>query len=512
MSGWQAAGRPGGHPVTVSIEAGPAGPVIADDFAGLSFERAALEPGNADVPGYLFSPANTALVRLFGDAGLRSLRIGGGTVDQLVPAGAGGDGFAGIDSLFAFAAEAGVRVIFTLRLLSPAADPVRDLESVNARIAGLIWRRYREHVASFAIGNEPDWHAFHTHADNLFDPAIVEDVSGVPGTAYRSYLTRWRRLANAVWAAAPGAPLSGPDTGAYTTLTYSPDAETGVSWTERFAADAPAAGPVTGITQHHYPGADPAAATAGQAIASMLSPEWVSGTAIGTQPAGITYTPYPWLYHRNLAAVAAAGLRYRLTEANDFLGGVPGASDAFASALWALDYLHWWAAHGAVGVNFHNKQWLLTDTIVPSPAGSGPGYAITPKGHAIKAFTLGSAGRVRPIRIRNPDGLNLTAYAVGTAAEDYLTIINKTHAQHAADAAVTVALPGPGLHSAHSMILAGQEPGDPASISATLGGAAITGDAAWDGTWTVVPADPRSGITLTVRSATAVIVRIRRQP
>jgi hypothetical protein len=28
------------------------------------------------VPGYLFSPANTALVMLFGNAGLRSLRIG----------------------------------------------------------------------------------------------------------------------------------------------------------------------------------------------------------------------------------------------------------------------------------------------------------------------------------------------------------------------------------------------------------------------------------------------------
>ena len=65
------------------------------------------------------------------------------------------------------------------------------------------------------------------------------------------------------------------------------------------------------------------------------------GTAIGSQPAGTTYYPYPWLHASNLAPVAAAGLRYRLTEANDYLGGVPGASNAFASALWALDYLHW---------------------------------------------------------------------------------------------------------------------------------------------------------------------------
>src|ERR1700690_931022 len=157
------------HRVTVSIDAGPPGPAIADDFAGLSFERAALDAGNAGVPGYLFSPANTSLVALFGHAGLRSLRVGGGTVDQLAPAGTGSDGFTGIDRLFAFAAAAGVRGIYTLRLLSPAADPVRELESVNARVAGYIWGRSREQVASFAIGNEPDWHAFHTHAENLFD-------------------------------------------------------------------------------------------------------------------------------------------------------------------------------------------------------------------------------------------------------------------------------------------------------------------------------------------------------
>ena len=97
----------------------------------------------------------------------------------------------------------------------------------------------------------------------------------------------------------------------------------------------------------------------------------MNGTAIGTQPARTTYAAYPWLYANNLAPVVAAGLRYRLTESNDYLTGVPGASNAFASALWALDYLHWWAAHAAAGVNFHNKQWLHTDTIVPDPAATG---------------------------------------------------------------------------------------------------------------------------------------------
>ncbi len=496
-------------PVTITIDAEHPGPAVPDDFAGLSFERGSLSPDHAGVAGYLFSPANDSLVTLFRHLGLRSLRIGGGSVDEQAPAGTDSDGFTGIDSLFAFAAAADVKVIYTLRLLSPSARPAGDLKSINARVAGYIWRHYRENVASFAIGNEPDWHAFHTHPGHPFDPAIYEEIPGVPGSAYPSYLANWRKLADAVTAAAPAAPLSGPDTGAYSTLTYAPDPESGVSWTERFAGDERDSGRIADITQHYYAGAGPGQTTARQAIGNMLSAEWVHGTAIGTQPTRTTYIPYRWLYAKNLAPVLAAGLRYRLTESNDYLTGVPGASNAFASALWALDHLHWWAAHAAAGVNFHNKQWLFTDTIVPDPAASGGGYAITPKGYGIKAFTLGSAGQVKAVQIENPDGINLTAYCIGGAGEDYVTIINKTQGAGAADAAVTIVPPGPGWQSAEIMTLAGGEPGDATGTRATLGGAAITGDTPWDGEWAGLPAGPRAGISLAVPAATAAVVRIR---
>ncbi len=497
---------PGTHAVTITAVPGPPGPVVPAGFAGLSFERGPLNPGNAGVAGYLFSPGNSSLITVFRNLGLRSLRIGGGSVDDFIPAGTGSDGFTGIDELFGFAAAAGVRVIYTLRLLSPSGRPVAGLPSVNARIAGYIWRRYREQVASFAIGNEPDWHAFHSYPGHPLDPAIYEEVPGVPGSAYRSYRATWQGFAAALQAAAPGAPLAGPDTGAYSTRTYTADPAGGVSWTERFAQDERACGRDTEITQHHYAGGGPGKTTARQAISNMLSPEWVNATVPGTQPAGTTYTPYPWLHRSNVAPVAAAGLRCRLTEANDYLGGVPGASNAFASALWALDYLHWWAAHGAAGVNFHNKQWLYTATVVPDPAG---GYATTPKGYGISAFTLGSAGRARPVAIGNPAGINLTAYWVSRPGEDCVTIINKTHGAGAADAAVTIRPPGPGPPGAEAMTLAGRAPGDAGGARVTLGGATITGDAPWSGHWHPVAADPQAGVTLTVRAATAAVVRIR---
>jgi hypothetical protein len=501
---------PGPRPVTITIDAGHPGPVVPEDFAGLSFERAPLDPGHAGVPGHLFSPGNDSLVTLFRNLGVGSLRIGGGTVDQLSPAGTGSDGFTGIDNLFAFAAVAGVKVIYSLRMLSPAASPVTDLPSVNARVAGYIWGRYRDRLASFAIGNEPDWHAFHTGEGQQVDPAIYEEVAGVPGSAYPSYLARWRSLASAIRAAAPGAPLSGPDVGAYTKQTYTPDPDNGVSWAERLARDDQDFGQIAEVTQHYYVGGDPGVTTAGQAISNMLSPGWVTGTEIGTQPTDTTYIPYSWLYANNLAPVAAAGLPFRLTESNDYLTGVRGASNAFASALWALDHLHWWAAHGAAGVNFHNKQWLFTDTIVPNPATPGHGYATTPKGYGIKAFTLGSTGRVKPVQIQNPSGINVTAYCVGGPGEDYVTVINKAHGAGAPDAAVTIVLPGPAVQDVQIMTLAGRRRGDARGGRATLGGATITGDAPWAGTWRSLPGGGlRAGIGLTVKATTAAIVKIQ---
>ena len=143
-SGPQQGAGPAAHPVTITIDAGPPGPVIPADFAGLSFERGPLTAGNAGVSGDMFSPDNHSLVTLFRNVGLGNLRIGGGTVDQLIPAGTGSDGFAGIDGLFAFAAAAGVKVVYSLRLLSPAAQPAGDLKTLHAQAAGHIWSRYRD--------------------------------------------------------------------------------------------------------------------------------------------------------------------------------------------------------------------------------------------------------------------------------------------------------------------------------------------------------------------------------
>ncbi|MBV9083758.1 MAG: hypothetical protein JOZ62_13850 [Acidobacteriaceae bacterium] len=494
-------------PVTVSIDTTSQGHAIPLDFSGLSFETGSERPNNAGTAGYFFSSSNTELITLFRNLGLKNLRMGGGSVDtEAAPSNEA------IDNLFAFAQAAVVKVIYSVRMLN-TRNSLPNLKADDAAIVQYVQKNYRANIHGFSIGNEPDWHnPYHTSGD----PALYETTSGIPGTAYPSYLADWRDFVTTIGASTPEALFSGPDTGAYTSLTYTPDASTGVSWTQQFASDEAHSGMVANVTQHFYVGGSPGTDTAQQAIDDMLSANWVDDTQISIGPQGSSaYTPYPWLYNNNLGPVPASGLPYRLTESNDFVGGVAGASNAFASALWTLDYMHWWAAHGAAGVNFHNKQWILTDTIVPDPNPCNAvcgNYQTAPKGYGMKAFNFGGHGYVKPVTISNPDGINLTAYAVGDRQNLYLTMINKTHSStnDIADARVTIYPNGFSSASAASMLLTDGSPGDASLLTATLGEASITNDSRWLGHWTPLNPDLGGSVTVTVPSTTAAIVKLHR--
>src|SRR5262249_40395638 len=155
---------------------------------------------------------------------------------------------------------------------------------------------------------------------------------------------------------------------------------------------------------------------------AMLSPAWL--------------TANKRLYTQIAVPVLNEGLPYRFTEANDhYSGGIAGASDSYAGALWALDFLHWWAAHGARGVDFHNTQWVANDVITPDENGS---LMTTPKGYGFKAFDLGGHGRVQPLTLSNPNNLNLTSYAVRGPEDLFITVINKDHGAGARKANVTI--------------------------------------------------------------------------
>ncbi len=179
-------------------------------------------------------------------------------------------------------------------------------------------------------------------------------------------------------------------------------------------------------------------------------------------------------------------------------------SDTLAAALWGIDYMHWWAQHGAGGVNFHTGDQVAaadesTPCIYAVFLSAGRGYAIQPLGYAMKAFELGGRGRVVPVRLEG-DGVNLRAYGVlGADRNLYVTVINKEAGGR--DAVVTL-VPGEGYEAAEVVRL--EVPGGDLSAKTglRLGGAAIGENGSWRGVWSRVNRE-----SLALPAGTAAIVR-----
>jgi len=446
-------------PVTLTIAANAGGAPIPENFTGLSFGMKALLP-NKD-GAHLFSPANTPLVTLFQNLGLRHLRLGGTSVESppatLIP------GQTEIDNLFAFARAAGVnKIIYSFRLLE--TNVACNYAATNAALARYIWNHYRAQLESFSIGNEPD-------VGRVFRQDVT--ISNFP-----SYLDKWRRFAAAITNAVPEAKFAGPDAGS-----------ANIKWTTEFA-QAEEAGLIESVTEHFYAGGKGKDVPAAKAIDDMLSPKWLKNNQR--------------LYDKMAAPVLSRGLSCRFTEANDhYSGGVPDASDTFAGALWALDFLHWWAAHQAQGVDFHNTQWVASDIIRPDAEGHP---AATPKGYGVKAFDLGCHGAPQAATLSNPDDVNLTAYAVRGVSDLFATFINKEHGESARAAEVTIDAAGTG-EKAEVIFLIGPK-GIASKTGITLGGEPITASNPWQGKWSHVKSNKAGEYVVKVAAGSAAIVKI----
>jgi hypothetical protein len=464
-------------PVRITVDSNVPGTSIPADFVGESFETRSLSPNNRGVKGYFFDSTNTQLLNLFKDLGIKNLRIGGATVDhsKIVPT------LADIDALFRFAKSSGVKVIYTLRLTNGDAPK-------NGSIARYIWTNYRPLLDCFAIGNEPDWHSYH-----IEDPEIFETTPGIPGTAYRSYLAKWRRFAAIVLDSVPEAKFSGPNSGSnFPVVGAKNTGYNGKSWTANFVDDEKNSGFITFFTQHNYVGQSTNGKTIPEIVDGMLSPTWDSEN-------------YPALYTESCAPVISAGFPFRLTESNSFSEGIDGGSNTFATALFALDYLHWWAAHNAAGINFHSTQWRYNATFHLDSSGHAQVY---PMAYGIKAFSLGGLGTVQNVTVSNPDTLNLTAYAIMDTSYLYVTIVNKEHGTAARTAEVEIAANNLS-DSAVAMFLTGPNGDVFATTGVTLGGGRIDNDKAWEGEWKLISMTSTGHYKMNVPAASAAIIKIR---
>ena len=445
-------------PVVITVNPVATGAEISPDFVGLSFEMQRVLP---DTNGFhLFSPANKRLIATLKTLGVKSLRVGGNTADRAnLPLPTHAD----VDNLFAFAKAADVKVIYTLRLRE---DDVFSTAAMAKYITG----RYQRWLECFAIGNEP----------NTFS------------TNYETYVAGWKRYAAIVRAPtnAPDAKFCGPS--------VSPGHET---WSRDFANDLGRSGMLALVSQHDYPGGD------GRSVKNpAASRDKILSPAMEEHYAKFANVFVP--------AILSNALPYRLEEANSFYdGGALNVSDTYASSLWALNYMWWWAAHGASGINFHTGDTVAA-RIEGAPCKyavfwtSPDGYNIHPLGYALKAFSLGSQGRLLPTTLANTHELNLSAFAALAAKNTIcVTLINKEHSTNARDAKVEIVS---GFAKARAQVMYLTAPKNDISLKTgvTLGGSEIADDARWKGKWTTLPASTDGRFSVALPAATAAVVKI----
>jgi len=241
-----------------------------------------------------------------------------------------------------------------------------------------------------------------------------------------------------------------------------------------------------------------------KARSDMLSPAW--------------HPKYQAFYELFVPAVLRNGLRFRMNETSSFSkGGALGASDTYSASLWILDYLYWWAHHDASGVNFHSGQKVLPGTNGPDKpnvytplTSSEKGYTLLPPAYGIKAFTLGSRGKLLPVTVMaNRDEVNLKAYGVsGSDGCLYVTLINREFGPQGKAAEVTLDLGESYLRG--ETISLSQESGDIAEVEGvSLGGAKFGEDGKWAGGWSPLSKGlGKKKVKVGVPCATGMVVKL----
>jgi hypothetical protein len=443
---------------------------LPSDFTGVSYETARVLPEDGK---YYFTDQNKPLIAMFQTLGLRSLRVGGNSVDKpnvKIP-----DSH-DIDQLFAFAKEANVKVIYGLRLKNQTGPEECALPAVR-----YIMDHYSSQLTCFGVGNEP------TH--------YIQPGDSYP---YSSFLPLFNKYISDLTApdAAPEAMFAGPSASG-----ARPDWP---RWSAKLADDDAGNPHLKLISQHWYVGGssynvkDTAAARD-----QILSAEMIK-----------TYEAFA---DKFVPAVHKDNLQYRIEETNTFSNaGAKDVSDTFASALWGLDYLYWWASEGAAGVNFHTGDKVAAGQIlvtcnyaafVTSPTG----YHVHPLGYAIKAFTLAAQGRMVPISVDAMADANVRVYGVLSADNDlFVTVINKGHGQGGRDVAVTLNS-GKSYDHGDVMFLTCESHDIAAKDGITLGGSPIEDDASWRGNWTPLQSSSPGGpfsVNVTVPAASVAIVKL----
>ncbi len=420
------------QPVSVSVLEDGNAASLAPGFLGLSYESSILLPQNGH---YYFDSKDAALINTFKTLGIKNLRIGANAVDNpRIPIPREND----IDSLFAFARAAGVKVIYSFRLKN--GDPAD-----SGRLASYIATHYVDSLDCFAIGNEPNFYF----------------------KSYDAYFTEWKPHYGAILKAVPGAMFDGPSANN--------------SFARNFARDLSKEGHLAMVSDHNY--------FLGSGRAGETNPPATRARFLSND----IHDYYKTVYRQLGAVLASNGIPYRMDELNScYWGGAKDASDTYAATLWALDCTHWWAAHHLLGMNYHTGESVGRDETFGAAnyaafvhQADGSGFDIRPQSYAYLAFSQGAQGRPLEVKIQGAPSFNFNAYAYqdhnGTI---FLTLINKSYGNNAQTALVSLQLPqDKNLLNCQRLDLAQEHQDVAAKSGISLGGASISPQGNWAANW-----------------------------
>ncbi|HEX3628058.1 MAG TPA: hypothetical protein VH280_21820 [Verrucomicrobiae bacterium] len=496
--------------LTFNCAATNLGPAIPDNFIGMTLSRSFINGagGSAQVFNPTWHPGASKttwqqFTNLLGQIGIHHWRtICGYSGDNPDPTPAQDNQF------FATLAASGVtNVIYSLHGFCESDSSDNIAAATNILLTPLDARL----LESFAINNEPNFNIFQECPTTKWTEPQYEDLWNMVFT----------QTENGIAAAGlPWAPFSGPDDGG--DVPVNPGPNTPQNWLPQFAIDETSKQYFVMATQHDY-----------DSSAQPLSPDAIGMATTNLSPARVTswnqvYTsllngaptwPNDWYGNK---------LRYRITEASAFNNaGGTGAPDGntngqnFSTALWELDFCHWWAQRGCAGVNPFNRP---VDYSAPMQLDYTTGnWTAMPYSYGLKAFNLGGHGLPftnTAAFFSNPNNINMTAYGVLSADRShlYVTVINKTFDAVGAHAAY-VTIPSPANFSptnAQYLLLSstayGQDGNATNVQTAYLGGATIPNSGPWTGAWSGLTLGNQGQINMVVQPATAVIIDIQGGP
>jgi hypothetical protein len=431
---------------------------LADRFLGLSYESSMLLPKDGR---YYFDARDAALVDTFKTLGIRSLRVGANAVDDpRVPVPQEED----IDALFRFSRVAGVKVIYSFRLKN--GNPAE-----SARLARYIATHYGDLLDGFAIGNEPNFYL----------------------KPYASFYAQWRLQYDSILRAVPGARFDGP----------SADGPYAVS----LARDLAAGGHLAMASDHYY------------FIGSGREREKDPAASRAVFLSDLTHEGYQRDYAQAGAILAAQGVPYRIDELNScYNGGAKDSSDTFASTLWALDCIHWWAAHHLLGMNFHTGESVGRDGGFAAPnyaaflrEPDGHGFYMRPQAYAYLAFTQGAHGSPRELTLQKASTLDFDAYAYQDHDGSFsVTLVNKSYGGRAQVSTVVVQVPAPRRAGTWTRMDLRQKDHDvSAKTDVMLDDASVDRDGHWAGQWRTIAGAGSGSLTVDVPAASATLLRFK---